>query len=56
MSSVVWVRVIGVHVLDRVENANGVEGVVVLVDMIFYHHIKKVPSNVIVRCNTLISV
>ena len=56
MSLVVGVRVVGVHELDGVEDADGVEGVVVLVDVVLYHYVEEVPANVVVRSNTLVGI
>ena len=56
MTPVVRVWVVGVHVLDGVENTDGVEGVVVLVDVILDHDVEEVPANVVIRCDTLVSI
>ena len=53
---VVGVGVVGVHELDRVEDALGVEGVVVLVDVVLHHHVKEVPAHCVVWRNGLVSV
>ena len=56
MTPVVRVWVVGVHVLDGVENTDGVEGVVVLVDVILDHDVEEVPANIVIRCDTLVSI
>ena len=56
MGLVVGVGVVGVHELDRVEDALGVEGVVVLVDVVFHHHIEEVPAHRVVRRYGLVPV
>ena len=49
VSLVVRVWVIGIHELDGVEDPDGVERVVVLVDVILHHRVEEVPSNVVIR-------
>ena len=56
MGLVVGVRVVGVHELDRVEDALGVEGVVVLVDVVLHHHVEEVPAHCVVRRDGLVPV
>ena len=56
MSLVVGIWIVGVHELDGVEDTDGVEGVVVLVDVVFHHHIKEVPANVVVRSDTFVGI
>ena len=56
MGLVVGVGVVGVHELDRVEDALGVEGVIVLVDVVLHHHVKEVPAHCVVWRNGLVSV
>ena len=56
MCLVVWVRVVSVHELDRVEDALGVEGVVVLVDVVLHHDVKEVPADSVVRSYRLVCV
>ena len=53
---VVGVGVVGVHELDRVEDALGVEGVVVLVDVVLHHHVKEVPAHCVVWRDSLVPV
>ena len=53
---VVGVGVVSVHELDRVEDALGVEGVVVLVDVILHHHVEEVPAHRVVRRYGLVPV
>ena len=48
MCLVVWIWIVSVHELDGVEDTNGIEGVVVLVDVVLHHHIKEVPAYVVV--------
>ena len=48
MCLVVWIWIVRVHELDGVEDTNGIEGVVVLVDVVLHHHIKEVPAYVVV--------
>ena len=45
--AVVGVRVVSVHVLDGVEDAIGVEGVVVLPDVVLHHHVEELPADVV---------
>ena len=56
MGLVVGVGVVGVHELDRVEDALGVEGVVVLVDVVLHHHVEEVPAHRVVRRYGLVPV
>ena len=42
---VVGVRVVGVHELDGVEDPDGVEGVVVLVDVVLHHDVEEGPAH-----------
>ena len=49
MRPVVGVRVVGVHVLDGVEDALRVERVVVLLDVVPHHHVEKLPADVVGR-------
>ena len=46
---VVGVGVVGVHVLDGVEDAFRVERVVVLLDVVPHHHVEKLPTDVVGR-------
>ena len=48
MCLVVGVGVVGVHKLYGVEDALGVEGVVVLVDVVLHHRVEEIPANVVV--------
>ena len=45
--AVVGIWVVGVHVLDGVEDAVGVEGVVVLPDVVLHHHVEELPADVV---------
>ena len=56
MRLVVGVWVVGVHVLDGVEDAFGVQGVVVLHDVVFDHHIKERPIHFIFRSYGFVSI
>ena len=56
MSLVVGVWVVGVHELDRVEDADGVERVVVLVDVVLHHRVEEIPANVVVRGDGFVGV
>ena len=56
MGPVVWVWVVCVHILDSIEYPNGIECVVVLVDMIPHHHIEEIPSYILVRGYALVSI
>ena len=53
---VVRVGIVGVHVLDGVEDPLGVEGVVVLVDVVAHHRVEKVPRHLVVRGYCLVVV
>ena len=46
---VVGIRVVGVHVLDGVEDALRVQCVVVLLDVVPHHHVEKLPADVVGR-------
>ena len=56
MRPVVRVRVVRVHVLDGVEDALGVERVVVLLDVVADHHVEEVPPDVVVGSQGLVFV
>ena len=47
MRPVVGVRVVGVHVLDGVEDALRVQCVIVLLDVVPHHHVEKLPTDVV---------
>ena len=53
---VVGVRVVGVHELDGVEDPDGVESVVVLVNVVLHHGVEEIPSNVVIRCDGFVGV
>ena len=53
---VIGIWIVGVHELDRVEDALGVEGVVVLVDVVLHHHVEEVPAHRVVRRYGLVPV
>ncbi len=52
--SVVRVRIVGIHVLNCLENTLRVQSVVILPDVIFHHLIEKLPPNVVSRSQTFI--
>ena len=54
--AVVGVGVVGVHVLDGLEDALRVERVVVLVDVVPHHRVEEVPVDVVVRGEALVVV
>ena len=56
MCLIIWIRIVGVHEFDGVENANGIEGVVVLVDVVFHHYIKEIPVNDVIRSYSFVSI
>ena len=56
VGSIVWIWVVGVHVLDGVEYPLRVKCVVVLVDVIIDHCVEEVPANVVVRGQRLVVV
>ena len=56
MCLIIWIRIVGVHEFDGVENANGIEGVVVLVDVVFHHNIKEIPVNDVIRSYSFVSI
>ncbi len=51
---VVGVRIVGVHVLDGVEDAVRVEGVVVAPHVVLHHHVEEVPAQVEPRGQRLV--
>ena len=56
MSLVVWVRIVGVHELDGVEDAEWVQCVIVLVDVVLHHDVEEVPAHRVVRSYTLVGI
>ena len=54
MRPVVGIRVVGVHVLDGVEDALRVQCVVVLLDVVPHHHVEKLPADVVGRSQSFI--
>ena len=56
MCLVVWIWIVSVHELDGVEDTNGIEGVVVLVDVVLHHHVEEVPAHRVVWRDSLVPV
>ena len=47
MRPVVGIGIVGVHVLDGVEDAVRVERVIVLPDVVLHHHVDDLPADVV---------
>ena len=56
MGSVVGVRVVCVHVLDRSKDSVRIESVVVLPDVVLDHRVEELPTDVVRGRQTLIVV
>ena len=48
MRLVVWIWIIGVHIFDGPKNAFRIQCVVVLPNVVSHHHVKKIPSNIVI--------
>ena len=51
---IIGVRVVGVHILDSSKYTLRIEGVIVLHNVISHHNIKKWPTHIVIRCQSLV--